>query len=142
VTDSRGIFIDTGLFVAIHNVRDADHERAIEIIRDIARGDHGRAITTDYIFDEAVTTALVRTKRLQYATQLGEMILGLTAKRMIGMERVDESIFGTAWALFQRHGESGLSFTDCTSLAAISKYRIGNIASFDSHFAGLVPVIR
>lgn len=138
----RGVFIDTSLFVAVHNTRDVDHDRAIEIIKDVTSGDHGHVFTSDYVFDEAVTTALVRTKRLENATRLGEMILNLVDKRFIEMVRVDEHTFNSAWSLFQRLGAAGLSFTDCTSLAAMSARKSETIASFDSHFQGLANVIR
>jgi predicted nucleic acid-binding protein len=137
-----GVLVDTCLFVAIHNTRDADHERAIEVIRDITKGSHGRAMTTDYIFDEAVTTALVRTRNSENAKQLGEMMLGFSDRHLIELTRIDEPLFRDAWRLFQRYGESGLSFTDCTSLAAASKHKLASMATFDSHFNGILPVIR
>jgi len=137
-----GVFVDTCLFVAIHNTRDADHERAIDIVRDVTTGSRGRAMTTDYIFDEAVTTALVRTHNSENAKRLGEMMLGLADRRLIELTRVDEPLFRDAWRLFQRYSESGLSFTDCTSLAAASKHKLASMATFDSHFNGILNVIK
>jgi predicted nucleic acid-binding protein len=69
-------------------------------------------------------------------------VLGLAEKRLIELVHVDEPAFRKAWTLFQRYSDSGLSFTDCTSLATASKHGLASIASFDSHFDGIIRVVR
>jgi len=56
------IFIDTNIFVAFYNEADENHSKAKKIITDIAEGKYGKALTSDYVFDEAVTVILARTK--------------------------------------------------------------------------------
>jgi hypothetical protein len=40
------------------------------------RGKYGRAYTSDYIFDEAVTFSLLKTKDVKRALNVGRLILG------------------------------------------------------------------
>jgi len=133
------VFVDTGVFVAFHNTRDVNHGRAVEIVREIVEGGLGTAYASDYIFDEAVTVALVRTGRPEIALSVGGMILGEFTAPFLVILRVDGEIFDEAWRLFPRHAERGLSFTDCTSIALIKARGIESIVSFDGDFDGIMP---
>ena len=96
------VLIDTGIFIAFHNIKDENHERATELIREVIEGKHGIAYTTDYIFDEAVTTALMRTSKHDLAVELGENILGIKVK-FVNMIQIDHTFFHTGWKLFNKY---------------------------------------
>lgn len=131
------ILIDTGVFVAFSNKRDPNHSEALEIVKNVAANKYGTPYVSDYIFDEAVTTTLARTGRIDLAIDLGKMILEGPEHPFIVMLRVTEDLFADAWANFVKYGKGGLSFTDCTSLALMSEREIETIASFDTGFDGL-----
>lgn len=133
------VFVDTGVFVAFHNTRDANHREALDLMRRIAEGDFGAAYTSDYVFDEAVTVALVRTGNPGNALAVGGMILGEAIGPFLSVLRVGEDRFEEAWGLFPRYAARGLSFTDCTSVALMEAREIDAMASFDSDFDGIVP---
>ncbi len=135
------VFLDTGIFVAFHNTRDANHTRALELIRTLVEGEFGNAYTSDYIFDEAVTVALVRTGRPENAMAVGRMILGEITAPFLAILRVGDKAFQEAWRLFSQHADRGLSFTDCTSIALLRTRGIESIVSFDADFDGIVPRI-
>jgi len=135
------IFVDTGLFVAFHNTKDVNHSRALEIMKNIVTGKLGSAFTSDYVFDEAVTTALVRTRRPETALTVGRLIQGEFTTPFLVVLRVNATVFKEAWKLFSRYAEKGLSFTDCTSVALMSMKDIESIVSFDTDFDGIVPRI-
>jgi len=135
------IFVDTGLFVAFHNTKDVNHSRALEIMKNIVTGKLGSVYTSDYVFDEAVTTALVRTRRPETALTVGRMIQGEFTTPFLVVLRVNATAFKEAWKLFSRYAEKGLSFTDCTSVALMSMKDIESIVSFDTDFDGIVPRI-
>ena len=133
------LFLDTGVIVAAVNLRDANHRPASMLLRGAASGRFGEVITSDYVFDEAVTLAFVRTRRADLAIRVGELILGTGAPgRLMGMAYVSPRMFLRAWARFQRLASRGLSFTDCTSLEIIESMAIDEIASFDRDFDGLI----
>ena len=131
------IFVDTGIFIAYVNKRDVNHKRAVEILEDIMRGKYGKAYTSDYVFDEAVTFALLKTKDVRKALNVGRLILGGDdLPRFVEILFVDKAIFNKAWKFFQKYEK--LSFTDCTTIALMEEYEIDYIASFDSDFDGIV----
>ncbi len=129
------VFVDAGIFVALRNAEDNNHQRSKELMITALKGDFGRIYTSDYIIDEAITTALARTKRHDVAVDVGTYILD--SPRFIKIA-VDNDIFNVAWLKFKAIKGKGLSFTDCTSIALTEKQGIKQILSFDCGFDGLV----
>jgi uncharacterized protein len=132
------VFIDTGIFVALHNADDDFHSRSKALMKQALKSDFGRIFTSDYVIDEAITTALVRTKKHDLATDLGTYII--TSPRITKIW-IDEESFEKAWKKFTTLKDKPLSFTDCTSIALIEMKGIKQIMSFDSGFDGLVSRI-
>jgi len=135
------VFMDTGVFVAFHNTRDTNHNRALELLRSIVDGELGTAYTSDYVFDEAVTAALVRTRRPENALTVGRMILGELTAPFLAILRLDDEAFKEAWRLFPQYAGRGLSFTDCSSITLMRTAGIESIVSFDADFDGIVSRI-
>jgi len=135
------VFMDTGVFVAFHNTRDTNHNRALELLRSIVDGELGTAYTSDYVFDEAVTAALVRTRRSENALAVGRMILGELTAPFLAILRLDDEAFKEAWRLFPQYAGRGLSFTDCSSITLMRTAGIESIVSFDADFDGIVSRI-
>jgi hypothetical protein len=129
------IFIDTGIFIALRNADDEKHQRSKELVKKALKADYGRIYTSDYIIDEAVTTALVRTRRHDLATDIGKYII--ESPRITKLWTTKE-IFELAWQKFKILKDKPLSFADCTTLAHIQKNQINQILSFDSDFDGLL----
>ena len=134
------LFLDTGVIVGAANPRDANHAAASRLLAAIGTGQFGDVVTSDYVFDEAVTLAFARTQRAEITVRVGELILGTgSAGRIMGIAYVSPQVFLRAWARFQRLAQRGLSFTDCTSLELVDGLHFDEIASFDHGFDGLVP---
>jgi len=129
------IFIDTGVFIALRNADDEKHQRSKELMMKALKADYGRIYTSDYIIDEAVTAALVRTRRHDLALDIGKYII--ESPRITKLWTTKE-IFELAWQKFKILKDKPLSFTDCTTLAHIQKNQINQILSFDSDFDGLL----
>ena len=129
------VFVDTGIFVALRNADDEFHERSKTLMKRALKSEFGRIYTSDYVIDEAVTTAIVRTKRHDLAVDLGKYIMD--SPRIVKL-RVDENCFKEAWLKFKAFKDKMTSFTDCTSLTLMEKFGINQILSFDADFDGLV----
>ncbi len=134
------VIIDTSLFVAFHDKKDENHERASQLIESAAAGEYGLLYTSDYIFDEAVTLAVIRTGRKEISESLGKMILGEGEPKFLVMLRVNDQAFKEAWRIF-RKSDKKLSFTDCTTIALSRIYGTDSVMSFDSDFDGFLPRI-
>lgn len=133
------LFLDTGVLVAVANTRDGMHDEAVGILDAARRGTFGPVITSDYVFDEAVTLALARSHRAEPAIRLGELVLGTGAEaRFINLAYVSAQVFLRSWVLFRRLAARGLSFTDCTTVELTRSLRLDEVASFDADFDGLV----
>jgi predicted nucleic acid-binding protein len=129
------VFIYTGVFVALRNADDEFHIRSKELMRKALKGDFGRIFTSDYVIDEAVTTALVRTRRHDLAVDVGNYII--ESPRIFKLWTTKD-IFGLAWERFKTFKDRPISFSDCVSLTHIEKNGIKQIISFDSGFDGLI----
>ncbi len=129
------VFIDTTIFVAVRNRQDKNHVRARQLMERALKGEFGRLYTSDYVADEAITTALTRTHNHTMAVNTGRYIIeSPRIERMfIGNEE-----FKLAWEKFQKLQGKFISFTDCSSLALLERHRINRIMSFDSDFDGLL----
>jgi len=132
------IFIDTGIFIALRNADDEQHQRSKELMKKALKAEYGRIYTSDYIIDEAVTTALVRTRRRDLAVDVGKYIIESPRITKLWTNR---EIFELAWQKFEAFKDKPLSFTDCTTLAHMQRNQIKQILSFDSGFDGLVQRI-
>jgi uncharacterized protein len=135
------IFVDSGIFIAFSNNKDRDHKTVTELMQRIRSGEFGQPYTSDYVFDESLTAVLVRSGRLDFAINVGKIILGSASEDIRPIARllkVDEEIFHRAWNSFASGRHSHLSFTDHTILAQIRELKIDYLASLDSGFDGLV----
>ncbi|HUR68006.1 MAG TPA: type II toxin-antitoxin system VapC family toxin [Candidatus Thermoplasmatota archaeon] len=133
------VFVDTGIFVAAQNKRDANHKSARAAIDRLLTGELGRAFTSDYVFDETVTLARVRTGSLAEASLVASRILGRKPfPHVFDMAMVNAVIFRDALRILESYKDKPLSFTDATSIAIVRRRGIGTILSFDADFDGLV----
>ncbi|MEM3090901.1 MAG: PIN domain-containing protein [Candidatus Bathyarchaeia archaeon] len=132
------IFIDTGVFVALRNADDERHQRSKELMRRALKAEFGAIYTSDYIIDEAITTALIRTRRHDLAIDIGRYIIESPRINKLWTTR---EIFELAWHKFKTLKDKTLSFTDCTTLAHIERNNIKQILSFDSGFDGIIQRI-
>lgn len=121
------VFVDASVFCAYANLDDIHHKKAKNIIEKIAAGKYGKAVTTDYIFDETVTVVLRKTNK-KNALEVGNVILN--SELLIA--QIDSLLFQKAWRIFQKKDD--FSFTDCTILAFMKVFGIRKIATFDKAF--------
>jgi len=134
------VFLDTGFILAIRNSDDSNHAKATEIMKECLSGKFGKIIVSNFVFDETVTLTLVRTHNKNLVKDIGNYIMNSTRIKLL---HLNETEFVATWELFLKYFEKGLSFTDC-SILVMGKLFESNvyIATFDSHFKGLLPIIE
>lgn len=127
------IFADSSAYIAYYNKRDKNHNKAVSLVKKIRNREFGPVIiyTSDYVFDEVVTTVLLLTKNKDLAIKIGESI---KASKITKIIKVDEEIFPKAWEIFKKHRDKFWSFTDCTSFAIMEKMNIKTAFTFDKHY--------
>ena len=120
------IFTDTSGWYALVDASDPDHDRA----RNWFKQNRRPLITTDYIFDEALT--LIRTSLgHKEAVKFAESLLASRLAQLISVTEKDKE---RAWAIFQRYDDKVLSFTDCTSFAVMERLKIDTAFTVDHDF--------
>ena len=135
------VFLDTAVVVAVHNERDGNHERAVAVLEAVRRGEHGNAFSSDFVLDEAVTLAWVRTKDRRVAKAVGHFFLPPEGEEgSVVLLHVDEPVVRAAWASFLRH-EAPLSFTDWTIVEQVRRLGIDRVATFDAKLRPWVPCV-
>ncbi len=132
--DSIAIFLDASFLYAYMNDADIHHGKALKIFQELAENKYGETVTSDYIFDEAVTVTSRKAGR-QTAINLGNFILNSE----IVLIKISNLLIEKSWELFQK--TDGLSFTDCTNISLMQTFRINNIATFDKSFSQIEGII-
>ncbi|HLC56305.1 MAG TPA: PIN domain-containing protein [Candidatus Nanoarchaeia archaeon] len=121
------ILIDANILCGYADSGDIHHKNANKIIKEISSGIYGKAVITDYIFDEIVNVYLRKFGK-KNAVDLGKFIINSE----IFFINVDKLVFQKAWELFQK--DNNLSLTDCTSVTFMLLYNIDRIATLDKEF--------
>jgi uncharacterized protein len=136
------VLLDSGVLVGARWAKDDLHAPARRALDQALRGRWGRPFVTDFVVDEAVILARVRSRSHALADDLAAFLLGEAPyPATLGLLRVDEAAFTEARDLFRRHQDRFLSFTDCTTLALAAQHRVDAVLSFDKGFDGLAERI-
>ena len=131
------VFIDTGAFLAYRNKKDKYHEIANKLFMDALKGKYGQIYTSDYIFDEALTLALIRTNNIDVAMDIADVIMSPRIKMVFA----DKNMLEKSTKTFKQYSDRNLSFTDAVSIEIMNEFEIGKYLGFDSHFNGIVEQV-
>ncbi len=124
------IFVDSSAWIALLDQRDGFHRQARSFQAELARGVHGRLVTTDYILDESVThlrlhagvEAIHRFRTILEGSQ-SVQIVWTAANR-----------FWSAWDLLANRDDKRWSLTDCLSFVTMESLGIRAVFGFDTDF--------
>ena len=130
------IILDTSFVVSYKIEDDTNHRKAVELMKEIAEGKYGEVIISDYIFDEAVTVILVRSKSLSLAVETGNDL-----RKYANIDKIGSDILDSAWEVFSDQKDTKFSFTDCTILSMMERKKIVHIATFDAEFRKMKSII-
>ena len=133
------VFVDTGVFYAHHDTDASRHAVGAEALTEVLRSpEYGRVMTSDYIYDEAVTLTQMRTGDVEAGLELGRRIRGDGYPSAIELLYSSQSLFDCAVTIQQTYADHELSFTDAFSVAMVESNDIGCLLSFDDDFDGVV----
>lgn len=124
------VFVDTSAWVALFVENDRNHKKSVSIFESLKSG-RGALYTSDYVFDETITTILVRGNHPQ-SVVAGEALLSSEIVKTIF---VHPEHLHAAWALYKRHKDKKFSFTDAASFSIMKAFEIRKAFSFDEDFA-------
>lgn len=127
------LFVDTSALVAIEDLDDANHKKALEFREKMRRSEtpFRSLYTSNYIVDETLTL-------LRFHCGHGVAVAfrkALDASTSLRVLWVTEHLEKTASKLFQDYSDKEYSFTDCASFAIMEAEGIRNAFTFDEHFS-------
>ena len=125
--DGHPIFIDTSAIIAARDARDANHEAAIEYLREV-KVQRRRFIVTNFVFAE-VHAYFCRDHKVAIA--LGELLLN---DPLFDYTRAAAPEEREAWGIARRYGDKGFSFVDCVSFVVMQRRNLREVFAFDDHF--------
>ncbi|MHB8586288.1 MAG: type II toxin-antitoxin system VapC family toxin [Thermoplasmatota archaeon] len=137
------LLIDSGVAYAYVHRKDARHEAAKEIIREMMEGRWGSAFMTQPLAIEFLNLARARGLSPSQENAAMQFLFGTDeVASAIQVVPLDPSALERARPLFVRLRERrGFSFTDATTLGVMQEGLGGTFATFDSAFRGLVATV-
>lgn len=125
----RPFFWDTQGFFALLSSDDRSHEKAVEILRELADR-RAQGITTDWIIGETCTLLSARKK----PHLISQFLASTSHSKALRVEHIDEHRFEEAKALLLKRLDRGYSFTDCTSFVVMKELKLAKAMTDDEHF--------
>ena len=137
------LFLDAGPLIALANPRDQHHAEAHAILAAIATRTWSTVHTSDHVLAETLNYLRRKVPRLGAAEVVVEHVFGSGDARPVvsTVFTVHGPRFVTALHRFQREFERGLSFTDWTTVVLMEEHGVGELATFDGGFEGLVRTV-
>jgi len=128
------MMVDTWFWLALKDRSDQDHTLAV-LANEEFIGRKVIYVTTNFVLDETYTL-LRRRVSPQVAIAFGREIRQATELGAMEIVRVTAEMEQEAWVLFERYEDViGLSYTDCTTFAAMRKSDLACAVTNDRHFA-------
>lgn len=100
------LLIDTSALVSARNADDKNHNKALDIMTRALKSEFGKLYISDYIFDEAVTIAYIRTGNKNFANDIG--IFART--KPIIFRFVEPIDFERAWEIYLQFQDKNFRF--------------------------------
>ena len=121
------VVVDSSVLIAYRNESDERHAKALELFKQIEKGEYGSPLLIDYVFDETLTYIFSKRGKAR-SLAVGNWLLSSD----FDLDYATSVIFQEAWFIFQKSSE--LSFTDCV-IVAFAREKNASIATFDGHFS-------
>jgi len=127
--DERLVFIDASAWVAITNRKDRNHRLAVLIFRRLL-GSSTRLVATNWTIYEALTIVKSRLG-INQAEWLWDR---LSARSVVDVIRIDESIERAGLELFWKYRDKAWGVVDCSSLVVMDALGCRHGFAYDKHF--------
>lgn len=125
----KGLFVDTGAFLAKEVASDQHHEMATEVWRGLIER-RVALFSSEHVFDETMTL-LARRTNYAWAADWGHDALASG----ISWLRASHSEWEEALRLMRKFADQSVSFTDCVSFTLMRREGLREAFGFDGHFA-------
>ncbi len=122
----------------MYSERDKFRAEGLRALKALQAGGHGKVLTTDFVVAETLNFFVARSRDPGLPERVAQEILGGANAPWVKVLPVDQATWQSARERFRGLSKRGLSFTDCTSIAAVELLGLDGIVSFDEGFDGIV----
>jgi uncharacterized protein len=126
---AREVFVDTAFLVAMIDVRDALHQVALRVGRELSAA-RSVLVTSDAILLELANYF----SRGPLRSEAIHWISGMRGARGWEIEPLDRDLLQKGEDRYREHDDKSWSLTDCTSMVVMRRRRISDVATTDLHF--------
>ena len=131
---AQAIFVDSWAWIAVTNINDSHHQVAKHAY-DYFYEQRYRFITSNFVLAETYTL-LRRRAPVHITIAFGRKMQQYAEQKLLTVVQITPEIEREAWHLFEMYESvNGLSYTDCTSFAAIKARGLRQAFTNDEHFA-------
>ena len=132
------VFVDTAAWIALINQRDALHNSALEISKNL-RQKQASLVTTEFVLLEVADGLCNLPIRLNTIN----FIDGLYQLPKLKIIRLDKILFDAGWQLYKQRLDKEWSLTDCISFVVMRYESITQAFTSDRHFeqAGFMKLL-
>jgi len=123
------VFVDTAAWIALINQRDALHNSALEISKNL-RHKQVSLVTTEFVLLEVADGLCNLPIRLNTIN----FIDGLYQLPKLKIIRLDKILFDAGWQLYKQRLDKEWSLTDCISFVVMRYESITQAFTSDRHF--------
>lgn len=121
------LLLDSDFLIALYKKDDSNHEKSNKILEQIYNKEN--LVLLELVVQESST---VISKRIGMKdTKIFYKSILKIANQVIPPE---DSLLKKSWEIFLKQTKKGTSFVDCANLAAIEKYKLDGIVSFDKFY--------
>lgn len=125
---SLKVFIDTDALIGLNDASDASHQKALQILKILAKGNYISYLSTNILL-ETLTIISQKIGKKQALRLLDELRSGGYI-----IIHPDEKMIFAAEELFKSITSKNVSYSDCLSFTVARKHGINWVFSFDAHF--------
>jgi uncharacterized protein len=119
-------FADAAYYLALLNVRDELHDRAVAVTPGLS----GRLLTTTWVLTE-VADAL---SQPMFRSTVVELIEALRRDPLVTVVPANQELFDRGLDLYAHRSDKNWSLTDCISCVVMQQYDLVDVLTSDHHF--------
>jgi predicted nucleic acid-binding protein len=127
MNEALKVFVDSDAFVALTVETDANHEKAVSLLRQLNKK-QVTFLTSDYVFSESITVISMKSNHAR-AFEFIEKMLYFESPFQI--KRADPTDEEEAIKVFKAQISKNTSYVDCTNMVSMSLRKLDAIFSFD-----------
>ena len=128
-----GVYLDTSLFVALLYTDDNQHDRAIELVKRLIKGDFGKPLHTSSAVVIETTAIIQRNSRGPVRGEMLRRILTFINGYRIDLNFLVKDWIEQATRLYEERTGS-LDFVDTLNVTFLRKSNVNQIVSFDGDY--------